>query len=161
MLRAADPTLGLVSETVLEVVNAHRTESTLREVVEFMARGRTFAGDRSRLVIAIQMVLVGTAPQRHTFQQLVINVGIASGSQEGRVPVHAGEKAVLHRVRRHMSGPAKNRGHAETTLKDCAFFSSERRAATVRPGERLCTIVSGKDDDGVVIKAVVLEILHH
>src|ERR1035441_5742801 len=106
MLRAADPALGLVSETVLEVVNAHRTESALREVVEFVARGRTFAADGSRLVIAIQMVLVGTVSQRHAFQQLVINVGIASGSQEGRVPVHAGKKAVVHRVRGHMSGPA-------------------------------------------------------
>src|ERR1035441_2215894 len=106
MLRAADPALGLVSETVLEVVNAHRTESALREVVEFVARGRTFAADGSRLVIAIQMVLVGTGSQRHDSHQLVIYVVMARCRQEGRVPVHAAKKPVLHRVRRHMSGPA-------------------------------------------------------
>src|SRR5262249_48871393 len=57
--RAAKPALRLINEAVLVVADAHRPESRLREVEDFVARGRPFAGDEVKLVVAIEVNLVG------------------------------------------------------------------------------------------------------
>ena len=88
-------------------------------------------------------------------------VGIAGGGEEGREPVQAGEDAVLHRVRRNLAGPAQDAGHAEAAFHDGPFALRERRVAAIGPGEGLGAVVGGEDDDGVVVHAHVLELLHH
>src|SRR6266536_3387313 len=102
-----EPAAGLVNETELVVVNAHSANRAFAEVEDFVARGRTFAGDGGRLVVAVQMVLVSPVAEFHTLEQLVSDVWVAGGSEEGGKPVHAREDAVLNRVRRHMAGPAQ------------------------------------------------------
>ena len=102
-----EPAVGLVDETILVVVNAHRADGAFAEVEDFVARGRAFAGDGGHLVVAVQMVLVSPVAEVHALEQLVGDVRIAGGVKEGREPVHAGEDAVLHGVRRDVAGPAQ------------------------------------------------------
>ena len=59
-----------------------------------------------------------------------------------------------------MTGPADHRGCAETAFIDRALLPLERRVAAVRPGEGLRAVVGGEHDDGVVVHAHVLELLH-
>ena len=97
----------------------------------------------------------------HALQQFVGDVRIAGGGEEGRQPVQAGEDAVLHRVRRHMAGPAQDAGHAEAAFEDGSLGLRERRLTAIGPGEDFGAVVGGEDDDGVVVLAHVLELLHH
>ena len=157
----AQPAVGLVNETVLVVVNAHRADGAFAEVEDFMARGRALAGDGGHLVVAVQMVLVGLVAELHALEQLVGDVRIAGGVKEGREPVHAGEDAVLHGIRRDMAGPAQDAGHAEAAFHDRPLALRERRLPAIGPGEDFRAVVGGEDDDGVVIHAHVLEMLHH
>ena len=60
-----------------------------------------------------------------------------------------------------MARPAKERGHAEAALEDCSLGLRERRLTAIRPGEDFGAVVGGEDDDGVVVHAHVLELLHH
>ena len=53
------------------------------------------------------------------------------------------------------------RGHAEAALEDCSLGLRERRLTAIGPGEDFGAIVGGEDDDGVVVHAHVLELLHH
>ena len=53
------------------------------------------------------------------------------------------------------------RRSAEATFHDRALALRERRLSAVRPGEDFGAIVGGEDDDGVVVHAHVLELLHH
>src|SRR6185437_13197350 len=125
----------LVDETILVVVNAHRTDGALAEVEDFVTRGRAFAGNGGRLVITIEMVLVCPVTEFHTFEQLVGDVGIAGSSQERREPVETREDAVLYGVGRHVTGPAQDARHAKAALEDGAFALRERRRAAIGPGE--------------------------
>src|SRR6266536_578281 len=100
-----EPAAGLVNETELVVVNAHRADRAFAEVEDFVTRGRTFAGDGGRLVVAVQVVLVGPVAELHTLEQLVSDVWVAGGSEEGGKPVHAREDAVLNRVFLYMATP--------------------------------------------------------
>ena len=87
--------------------------------------------------------------------------GLPAAVEEGREPVQAGEDAVLHRVRRHMAGPAQDARHAEAAFHDRPFALRERRRSAIGPGEEFGAVVGGEDDDGVVVHAHVLELLHH
>src|SRR3954468_18407900 len=55
----AEPATGLVDEAVLVVADANGTELAFAEVVDLVASRRSFAGDHVRLVVAIEMDLVG------------------------------------------------------------------------------------------------------
>jgi hypothetical protein len=50
-------------------------------------------------------------------------------------------------------------GHAEAALKGRALLAAERRVAAVRPGEGFGTVVAGKDHDGVVGDAEIVDLL--
>src|SRR4029078_12876040 len=54
------PAVWLVDVAILVVVNTYRADGAFAEVEDLVALGRTFAGDGVRLVVAIQMVLVGS-----------------------------------------------------------------------------------------------------
>ena len=60
-----------------------------------------------------------------------------------------------------MARPAKERRHAEAALEDCSLGLCERRLTAIGPGKDLGAVVGGEDDDGVVVHAHVLELLHH
>ena len=87
--------------------------------------------------------------------------GIAGGGDEGREPVEPGDDAVLDLAGRHLARPADHRRHAEAAFHDRALALRERRLSAIRPGEDLGAVVGGEDDDGVVVDAHVLELLHH
>ena len=157
----AQPAGRLVDEAELVVVNAHRADRAFAEVEDFVTRGRPFAGDGVQLVVAIQMVLVGPVADLLALQQFVGDVRIAGRGHEGRQPVQAGEDAVLHRVRRHMARPAKECRHAEAAFEDRSLGLRERRLTAIGPGKDFGAVVGGEDDDGVVVHAHVLELLHH
>src|SRR4029079_16460895 len=52
-------------------------------------------------------------------------------------------------------------GYAEATFHDGALALRERRLSAIGPGEDLGAVVGGKDHDGVVIDAHLLELVHH
>lgn len=54
-----------------------------------MASRLTFASNGCHLVVAIQVVLVGTVTYLHTFEEVIGNRGVASSSQEGGEPIEA------------------------------------------------------------------------
>src|SRR5207249_11068464 len=60
-----------------------------------------------------------------------------------------------------MAGPAYHRRHAKAALEDGPFALCERRLSAIGPSEDFGAVVGGEDDDGVVILAHVLELLHH
>ena len=107
------------------------------------------------------MVLVSPVAELHALEQLVGDVRVAGGGEEGGEPVQAGEDAVLHRVRRDMAGPAQDARHAEAAFHDRPFALRERRRSAIGPGEEFGAVVGREDDDGVVVLAHVLELLHH
>ena len=155
-----EPASGLVDEAELVVVNAHRADGAFAEVEDFVTRGRAFAGDAGHLVIAVEMVLVGAVAEFHALEQLVGDVRIAGGGEEGREPIHAGEDAVLHGVRRDVAGPASDARHAEAAFHDRPFALRERRRAAIGPGEHFGAVVGGEDDDGVFVLTNILDFLH-
>ena len=96
-----EPSLGLVDEAVLLIVNAYRAEGAFAEVENFVTRGRAFTGDGGHLIVAVEMVLVSPVAEFHTVEQLLGDIRVASGIKEGGEPVHAGENAVLNGIRWH------------------------------------------------------------
>src|SRR5207249_9919564 len=155
------PALGLIDETIFVVVDTNRADRAFTKIEDFMTRGRTLACDGVHLVIPIQVVLVSPVAELHTFKQLVGDIRVASGGEEGGEPVQAGEDSVLNGVRRDMAGPAKDARHAETALEDGSFTLRERCRSAIGPGEDFGAIVGGEDDDGVVVQTEVLELLQH
>src|ERR1700693_5472567 len=129
------PALGLVDEAEFVIVDAHRADRTFTEIEDFMANGWALAGDRSHLVVAIQVVLVGPITDHFSLQQLSGDIRITGRCDEGGKPVHAREDAVLHRVRWHVTGPAKERGHTEAAFEHSSLGLRERGLSTIRPGE--------------------------
>src|SRR5450432_980120 len=97
------------------------------------------------------MILVGPVAKLNTFEQLIVNVGIAGGGNKGGQPVQAGEQAVLDGVRRDVAGPAEQAGATEAAFVDSALAAKERRVAAIRPGEVLGAVVGCEYDDGVVV----------
>src|SRR5271169_6429030 len=107
------------------------------------------------------MDLVGHAIEFLALLQLFNDVGVTGSSEQSREPVEPGDDAVLDFARRHMPGPAYHRRHAEAPLQDRALALREWCLSTVGPGEDFSAVVGGEHDDGVVVAADVLELLHH
>src|SRR3954452_18848309 len=95
-----EPALRLIDEAILVVIDAHRTDGAFAEVEDLVTRRRALAGDGGGLVVAIKMVLVLAVAELNAFQQLLGDVRIPSGREEGGEPVESREDAVLHRVLR-------------------------------------------------------------
>src|SRR5205823_1546593 len=77
------PAIGLVDETILIVVNAHRAYGAFAEVKDLVTRGLvSLACNQIHLVVAIQMVLVSPVSEFHTLKQLVGDVRIAGRGDE-------------------------------------------------------------------------------
>ena len=132
----------------------------LGEVEDLVALGRPFAGDQVRLVIAVEMHLVGAIAELLALLELLDDVRIAGGRHERREPVEAGHDPVLDLAGRNLAGPADDARHAEAAFQHRPLAAGERRLAAVGPGEVLGAVVGREDDDGVVLEAVVLQLLH-
>src|SRR5580704_18174793 len=117
------------------------------EIEQFMPRRWPLAGQEIKLVVAVQMILVGALAELHAFEELLCDVGVARRRRERRQPVEAGEDAVLHAARLDLAGPAGDARHAEAALEHRALGGAERRHAAVRPGEDLGAVVGGENDD--------------
>src|SRR5215467_8662832 len=88
------------------------------------------------------------------------NVRIPCCSDQGREPVEAGNDSILHLASRHLAGPANDHRYSETTFQCRSFAASERSLAAIWPSEVLSSVVRAEGDDGVVIQAVVFQVLH-
>src|SRR5438552_5611582 len=65
------PTLGLVDETILVVVNTHRADGAFAEVEDLVTVRWAFAGDSVHLVVTVQVGLVSPVAEFHALKQLV------------------------------------------------------------------------------------------
>ena len=63
-----DPTGGLVDEPELVVVDAHCADGAFAEVEDFVPRGRSLAGDRVHLVVAVEMVLISPVAELYALE---------------------------------------------------------------------------------------------
>src|SRR5581483_1265244 len=158
--RTAEPAAGLIDETVLKVVDAHRAERGFGEVEELLTRRRTFPGDEIHLIVAVEMHLVGPVAELFTGLELVDDVRIAGRGNERWEPVEAGYQAVLDFARRNLSGPAGDARRAEAAFEYRSLAAGKRRLAAVGPGEVLGAVVGRKDENRIVLEAVVFQFFH-
>src|SRR5215510_11227901 len=75
--RAAEPALRLINEAILVVADAHRSESGLSEVEDFVARRRPKACNEVKLVVAVEVNLVGLVAELLALLQFISDVRIA------------------------------------------------------------------------------------
>ena len=66
----AQPALRLVDEAELVVVDAHRADRAFAEVEDLVTLGRALAGEHGRLVVAVEVVLVGPVADLHALEQV-------------------------------------------------------------------------------------------
>ena len=59
-----------------------------------------------------------------------------------------------------MVWPTNNARNAEAALKHGSFRAGEGGLAAIGPSEVFGAIVGGEDDDGIVIEALVFQLLH-
>ena len=115
----AGPALRLLVELELEVVDPDGAQVRAR-------RSRRTRGacdgplpvQQVHLVVAVEVVLVGPVAELHALEQLVGDVRIAGGGDQGGEPVEAGEDAVLDRARLDLARPAGDARHAEAAFHD-------------------------------------------
>jgi hypothetical protein len=80
----ARPSIGLHEELILEIIDTESAEMRTGEVKDLTSGGRSFACKKVHLVIAVEMVLVVSAPQRDAFEKLLCNVRVSCCSSERR-----------------------------------------------------------------------------
>src|ERR1700722_14996581 len=99
--RAAKPTAWLIGEAIFVIIDTHGRKRTFGEVEDLVASRRSLAGNQRRLVVTVQMDLVGPAAHLLALEELVRDVRIASSRDEGREPVHTREDTVFDLSRRY------------------------------------------------------------
>src|SRR5438067_6954949 len=106
------------------------------------------------------MHLEGLLSELFALLEFLGNVWIAGGGHEGREPIEPGNDPVLDLAGRDAAWPSNHAWHAEAAFQRCSLAARERRLAAIRPGKILRTIVGGEHHDGVVVEALVPELLH-
>src|SRR5262249_21851543 len=144
------PTLRLLEELELEVIDAQGTKFGPGKVEQLVPLRRPLAEQQVHLVVAVEVVLVLAVPEFDPLEKLVGDVRVAGSGAQGRKPVEAGEKAVLDGARLDLARPASDARHSEATLVGRSLLALERRVAAVRPGECLGSVVGAEDEDGVL-----------
>ncbi len=152
------PTVGLLDEHELEIVEADRAELRSSEVEDFVPRRRSLTKQQVHLIVPVQMVLVRPAFQCRAFQELLPYIRVSCSGGERRQPIEAGEYPVLDRTRLDLARPADDARHPKATLENSALGRLEWGHATVRPSEDFRAVVGGEDDDRVVGFANVLQV---
>src|ERR1700743_722962 len=84
---------ALLTPDKLPVIEARGHQfSVVIEVEEFVASAMLLlSGKVGQLVVAVEMHLESLATNACAFEQAFLDIGAASGSQEGREPIEAGE----------------------------------------------------------------------
>src|SRR5208283_4716234 len=154
-----EPPIRLLVELELEVPDAHRAEMGTPKVDDFISSGWALASQQRRLVVAVEIVLVGALADLHTLEEFLLDVWSAGGRRKRRQPIKSGEDAVLNRAWLDLARPADDGRHAEATFVDGSLGGLERRHAAVGPGEHLSSVVGREDDNRVVGLAHVLNML--
>ena len=90
-----------------------------------------------------------------------VALGTTRDVDKRRHPVQRREHLVRPRSRLDVPRPADNARRAHAAFPGAQLPGFERGDAAVREGLNLSTVVGGEDDDGVVVQAEVLELLHH
>src|SRR3990172_3979727 len=93
----------------------------------------------------------------HAFEELLLDVGDAGGSEQRRQHVFMGENVVVDGAGLDDAGPADGRGNTIAALPVGVLLAAEWRGAAVRPAGYLRTVVGGVHDDGVVVEAEFFE----
>src|SRR5262249_15855612 len=137
------PAPRLLEKRELEVVEANGAQRGAAEIEHLVTLRWTLAGEKVRLVVAVEMILVSPIAELHALEQLIGDVGTGGSGHQGGEPVEAGDDSVLDGARLDHARPADHARHAETALADGAFGVLERRHAAVRPSEHLRAVVSG------------------
>src|SRR5260370_20318408 len=106
------------------------------------------------------MDLVVLTAYLFALEEFSSDVRIAGCRDKGREPVHTRKDTVFDLARRYLARPAQQRWDAEAAFQSGALASGERGIAAVRPSEVLRAVVSGEDDDSIVVDAHVLELRH-
>src|ERR1700732_51268 len=75
--RAAEPTAGLIDETVFIVVDSNRAERAFGEIEDLVPVGWAFSGQQACLVVAVEMNLVVAIAELLALLQLGYDVRIA------------------------------------------------------------------------------------
>src|SRR5438132_13649804 len=153
------PALRLLVELEFEIINPEGTQVRTAEVKEFMTSGGTIAQQQIYLIVAVEVVLVGTLTQLHPFQELNLDVGITGGIRKRGQPVEPGEDVIHNGARLDLARPTNDCGHAEAAFISGAFSGLKRRHPAVWPGEYFRPVVGGEDDDGVFGLAYILQML--
>src|SRR5215468_182869 len=156
----AQPSGGLIGKAIFVVLDPHGAQRAFREVEDLAALRGTFAGDEIRLVVAIQVHLVSGSAELRALLEIVDDVGVARRGHEGGQPIEPRDDAVLDPARGNTARPADDARHPEAPFEPRALAACERRLASVRPRKVLGAVVGAEGDDGVVIEAVILHVLH-
>src|SRR3990172_9818882 len=95
----------------------------------------------------------------HAFEELLLDVGHAGGSEQRRQHVFMGEDVVVDGAGLDYAGPADGRGDTIAALPVRVLLSAEGRGAAIRPTGDLRTVVGGVHDDGVLVEAELFELV--
>src|SRR5262245_46469526 len=143
---------ALLAEHLLPILVADRHElAVVVEVEEFLARGLVLlAGQVGKLIVAVEMHLVGAPAGLPALQQALLHAGIAGRREQGREPVEAREYLVRHAARADAARPAHECRHAERPFP---VRVAERRIAAVRPRVHVRPVVGGVESQGGILVA--------
>src|SRR5262252_4783576 len=106
------------------------------------------------------MDFVSGAVERLALLEILDNVRVAGSRDEGWKPIQPGHDAVFDLARGDVAWPADDGRHAESAFHHGSFTSGKRCLTAIWPREVFRTVVSGEQDDGVLLQAVVLEVFH-
>src|SRR5262249_1734975 len=107
----AGPALRLLIKLVLEVIDSYGSELRASEIEELVADRGAFALEQRHLIVAVEMILVGPVAELRALEKFFVDVRIARGGDERRIPVEPGEQSVLDRARLDVARPADDAGH--------------------------------------------------
>ncbi len=107
-------------------------------------RLRLPAGQQRRLVVAVEMDLVGPVAELLTLQQVFLDARLARERDQGREEVETREDAVLDLAGGDVTRPAGDHRHPHAAFEDRPLASGEGRVATVGPGEVLGAVIGGE-----------------
>src|SRR5262249_60634400 len=99
------------------------------------ALGRAAAGEKIRLIVAVEMVLIGPVAELHAPEELLGDVRISRRSHQRGEPVEAGEDPVLDRAGLDPARPADDRRPAEATFADGTLGVAKSSHDAIRPCE--------------------------
>src|SRR5262249_6030481 len=102
----ARPAERLLEERELEVVEPKRTQARTAEVEDLAAFGWASSGEKLRLIVAVEMVLIGPVAELHAPEELLGDFRISRRSHQRGEPVEAGEDPVLDRAGLDPARPA-------------------------------------------------------